>query len=253
MKKTKRSTRYKNQAFQFALGAHCRKIRIKRGYSIDRLVKEAENLSPAAIQRLETGEADVQISLLYRLANALNVPLIDLLKFDYLDIRGNQDLIIPYEGEEKPPKNSVPFYPIEVAAGIFNNETEAIAPQGWIEIDKKGSLKDYFALQVSGKSMEPTIKSGSICLFKKYTGGSRNGQIMLIQARGMSDPEHGGKYVIKRYQRITPISESTDRKNIIVHLLSDNPSFAPIVLKNLQEYEISTPAVFVETLSSSKK
>lgn len=249
MKRSKRGSRYKNLAFQLALGAHVRKIRIKKGYSIDRLSKEGEQLSPAAIQRLETGQADVQISLLYRLAHTLGVPLIDLLKFDYLDIRNNQDLIIPFEEDEKQPKNTVPFYSIEVAAGIFNNESESLAPAGWIEINKKGSLKDYFALQITGRSMEPTIKSGSICLFKKYSGGSRNGQIMLIQARGITDPEHGGKYVIKRYQRITPMQEAQDRKNVIVHLLSDNPNFAPLVLKNLQENEIATPAVFVEVLS----
>ncbi|MES2770050.1 MAG: S24 family peptidase [Bdellovibrionota bacterium] len=249
MRKTKRSSRYKNPAFQLALGAHFKKIRIKKGYSIDRLSKEGEQISPAAIQRLETGQADVQVSLLYRLANILEVSLLDFFRFDYLKIRDSQDLIIPFEDGEKPPKNTIPFYTLEVAAGIFSSETESVNPAGWIELNKKGSLKDYFALQISGKSMEPTIKSGSICLFKKYSGGSRNGQIMLVQARGVSDSEHGGKYVIKRYQRITPVQDSASRKNVIVHLLSDNPSFSPIVLKNISEEEISTPAVFVEVLS----
>lgn len=75
------SKRYKNLGFRKALGEHCKKIRIKKGYSIDRMWREGEQLSPAAIQRLENGTHDVHISLLYRYAEVLEIPVKTLLDF----------------------------------------------------------------------------------------------------------------------------------------------------------------------------
>ena len=75
------SKRYRNISFQKALGEHCREIRIKKGYSIDRMYREGDQLSPGAIQRLERGEGDCHISLLYRYARVLNIPPYELLKF----------------------------------------------------------------------------------------------------------------------------------------------------------------------------
>lgn len=81
---TKKQTfpsRYKNKSFAIALGAHCKKIRQKKGYSIDRMYREGDQLSPGAIQRLENGESDVHVSLLFRYATVLDIPLPDLFKF----------------------------------------------------------------------------------------------------------------------------------------------------------------------------
>ena len=83
--RTKKKTppRYKNPAFAVALGKHCKELRQKKGYSIDRMYREGDQLSPGAIQRLETGDGDVHVSLLLRYAMVLNVPLLDLFKFKF--------------------------------------------------------------------------------------------------------------------------------------------------------------------------
>lgn len=249
MKRKNISKRYKNTAFLIALGAHCKKLRVNKGYSIDRLAKESDQLGPAAIQRLETGEADIQISVLYRYAEVLNVPLAQLFKFEFERTSHLKGIILPFEAEELPPKNSVPFYPIHISAGRFDFETAQIDPSGWVRINRKGSLKDFFAAQITGHSMIPTIPPGSICLFKKYTGGMRDGKIMLIQHRGLRDPETGNRFVVKRYQRITPYKGGEDDIPVTIHLLSDNPEYQPIVLRSLREDEISSPAVFIEVIS----
>ncbi len=245
--KKKVKKRYLNKPFLLALGARCRKLRIQKGLSIDRLCKEGLQLSPGAIQRLETGAADVQISLLYRYAEVLEINLKELFSFQY-NLDEDPLEILPYEQGRPAPKGTVPYYSIEVAAGAFKSDNYDLEPQGWVEVERRGSLKDYFVVRVNGKSMEPTIRSGQLCLMKRYSGGSRNGQIMLVQARGLVDPESGGSFVLKRYQRITPIGESDSREGVTIHLLSDNPKFLPIVLKGILEDDVSTPAVFVEAL-----
>lgn len=80
-KKKQTHLRYKNLAFRKALGDHCRKIRLKNGYSIDRMWREGDQLSPSAIQRLENGTHDVHVSVLYRYAEVLEVPVKELLDF----------------------------------------------------------------------------------------------------------------------------------------------------------------------------
>lgn len=75
------SPRYKNPKFAKTLGEHCRKLRVKKGYSIDRMYREGDQLSPGAIQRLESGSNDVHVSLLYRYAEVLGVPVKKLLDF----------------------------------------------------------------------------------------------------------------------------------------------------------------------------
>lgn len=258
MKKKSPVVRYQNKTLLFALGQHCRALRLKKGLSIDRMTKSGERLSPGAIQRLETGEADVQFSLLYRYSQVLEIPLKQLLDFDYSKAE-DQVEILPFEEGTRAPKGAVPFYSIEVAAGIFKNENYYTDPQGWVIVDRRGSLRDFFAVQITGKSMEPTIQDKSICLFKKYSGGSRNGQIMLVQAKGLVDPESGGNFVVKRYKRINSlttekspaeknITDENSREGVIIHLLSDNPKFAPIILTRAHEDMVSTPAIFIEVL-----
>ncbi len=82
-KKPQRRKRYHNTNFLGALGAHCKKVRIAHGYSIDRLAKEGILLSPATIHRLEQGTSDVQITVLLRIAAVLEVKLTDLVKFSF--------------------------------------------------------------------------------------------------------------------------------------------------------------------------
>jgi hypothetical protein len=44
--------------------------------------REGDKLSPAAVQRLESGESDVHVSLLYRYASVLGIEPFELLKFN---------------------------------------------------------------------------------------------------------------------------------------------------------------------------
>lgn len=249
-KRRQAPSRYKNSAFLRGLGTYCRRLRKKKGYSIDRMAREGDQLSPGAIQRLEMGEADVHVSLLHRYASVLAIPVSSLFGFE--KERESLSQVIPIESQASRPKQSVPFYALEVAAGTFGLESLDLDPQGWVVVDKRTDLTDYFSARVYGKSMEPTIPDGSICLFKKYSGGTRQGKIMLVQARGLQDPENGFKFVIKRYNRLTKVGESESREKVTIELVSDNPRFNPIVLRNLHDGDIATPAQFIQVLSTNE-
>lgn len=81
--KKRKVLRYKNFGFLKALGDHCQKLRVSKGFSIDRMAREGELLSPSVIHRLETGVGAVTVSVLFRYAEVLGVPLKKLMDFQY--------------------------------------------------------------------------------------------------------------------------------------------------------------------------
>lgn len=101
--------------------------------------------------------------------------------------------VIPYV-------NSVPIYDLKVAAGNFS-ELQTVSECEWIEIPPRyRPSEDLFACTVIGESMNKVIPNGSICLFRKYSGGSRNGQIVLVEHTSIQDPDFGAGYTVKEYR-----------------------------------------------------
>jgi phage repressor protein C with HTH and peptisase S24 domain len=247
--KTVKSQRYKNEKFLKALGERCRQLRLKNGYTIDRLYREGDQLSTSTIHRLESGNGDTQIGVIYRYAQALGVSLKELFNFEPPENSSN--LVIPFTEYSEKPNGVVPYYSIKVAAGSFGqiNNLSDLKPIGWVKAEGHRNLKDYFATQVSGNSMEPSIPNGSICLFRIYKGGTRQNRIFLIKARGLIDPSTEESFVVKKYKRITDIQDSEDRSQTIVHLISENKIYPPIILVANNETEIEVVAEFVEVLA----
>jgi len=56
-----------------------------------------------------------------------------------------------------------------------------------------------FIVRAVGRSMEPSIRDGDYCVFRSAPEGTRQGKIVLVQHRGIEDPETGGSYTIKKY------------------------------------------------------
>lgn len=258
LKQRKKSTaaprkRYKNEFFLKTLGDHCRKLRLQKGYSIDRLSKESHQLSPASIDRLEKGSADPQTLVLLRYAETLGLSLLDLFSFlkDMPNI-ARDPRIIPYEEGLKPSSSYIPVYSIKVAAGKFSDEKEYSQepPLGWVDVNIKSSSSDYFAAYIHGESMQPRISDGDLCLFKRYSGGTRQGKIFLIQARSLRDTETAESFVIKKYMRQTPPKHSGDdaESSAVIHLISENPRFSPIVLYGLKDDDVQTIAEFIKVI-----
>lgn len=66
-----------------APGEHCRKLRTKAGYSVNRMTKEGEQLSPDVINRLENGTGAITVLSLARYADILGVHPKKLLDFPF--------------------------------------------------------------------------------------------------------------------------------------------------------------------------
>src|SRR5690606_26143527 len=99
---------------------------------------------------------------------------------------------------DEPGENRIPYYDLSIAAGSFSEEQTAGEPQ-FLQLNERYDANRYFACKVVGESMNKIIPNGSICLFRKDEGGSRNGVICLVESATQHLDESGAKYTIKEY------------------------------------------------------
>lgn len=71
----------KNLAALLAFGLRLRLLRQERGMSQQMLAYEAD-VAKLTVQRIENGRASVGLDMLFSIANALEMPLHDLVKID---------------------------------------------------------------------------------------------------------------------------------------------------------------------------
>lgn len=108
------------------------------------------------------------------------------------------DLPIVQAGQEA--ANSVPIFDLKFAAGQFSEYQQADTFDHVVLPAHLRASEGYFVARVEGDSMNKRIPPGAWCLFHFNPQGTRNGKIVVVQHRRISDPELGGQYTIKRYK-----------------------------------------------------
>jgi hypothetical protein len=134
----------------------------------------------------------------------------------------------------------LPVYSLSNAAGYFGSG-RAVELEGWIQVNGRVEA-DMFVALASGKAMEPRIREGELLVFRR-SGARVEDRIVLAQWEGPDDPETGSTYSVRRYSRSGNLEDG-----LRVELKSDNPEFAPIVLKPRFEDDVQVVAEFVQVL-----
>jgi hypothetical protein len=159
------------------------------------------------------------------------------------------DIISDDKVEEK--LKYVEYLPIMSLEAVATSFKEQDLPEvlGWKPIKNGRKLnKDMFIAQVVGKSMEPTIPDGSHCLFRFERGGSRNGLIVLVESKLVSDPEHRQSFTIKRYKSEKEKLPDGGWRHKKIILSPDNKNFKDIVIEQANENDFRVVAEFLEVL-----
>jgi hypothetical protein len=146
----------------------------------------------------------------------------------------------------------VPLVPLQVAAGWFSEPQDGGEPSDWEWVSLEGSRRlrqGMFVAQVVGKSMEPQIPDGAYCLFSSPVEGSRQGRTVLVQLLDREDPEHGGRFTLKRYVSEKSNADDGSWRHVKVTLEpNNNPEFKPIELTTDDEGTVKVVAELVEVL-----
>jgi SOS-response transcriptional repressor LexA len=146
----------------------------------------------------------------------------------------------------------LPLIPLRAAAGAFGDPQhvpEDSEWREWVAVDIGRRLRrGMFVAQVVGKSMERRIPDGAYCVFSTQVAGTRQGKIVLVQLHEGSDPEHGGRYTVKRYESEKSEDPDGTWRHVTVRLKPENPQFQPIVLTVEDEGSVAVIAELVQVL-----
>ena len=138
----------------------------------------------------------------------------------------------------------LPLYSLRAAATKFGEYMDA-AEEGWVLAPENLHLREgMFVARVVGRSMEPRVPDGSLCVFRAPVIGSRQGRLLLI---GMQDvDDRSWRYTVKKYARAGKLLEGAEREEKI-RLEPLNPEFEAF---DLTSDQFTVVAEFVQVLPS---
>jgi DUF2075 family protein len=138
----------------------------------------------------------------------------------------------------------VRLFDLKAAAGGFSEE-QRVEDYEWIALP--GHLKpsdDLFACKVEGESMNKVIPNGAICLFRRDSGGSRNGKIVLVEHTKIQESEYGG-YTVKEYYSHKSVEETQwGHEYIRLSPRSFDPEYQDIILTEDELVSLRVVGVF---------
>jgi SOS-response transcriptional repressor LexA len=145
--------------------------------------------------------------------------------------------------EVRPFRTHLPVFSCRAAATKFSGQ-QSVAEEGWMEIFDERLDDGMFVARVEGRSMEPDIPSGSLCIFRFNVTGSRQGRKVLVEDR----TGRGGeleRYTIKQYWSEKSVAaEGWRHERILLKPL--NPEFEAWELDESGNYAVI--AEFVDVL-----
>ena len=137
----------------------------------------------------------------------------------------------------------LPLYSLKAAATRFGEDRE-VESEGWVKAPPRLRLTpDMFVARVVGRSMEPRIPDGSLCVFRAGVAGSRQGKLVLVERFGTT--ETSARYTIKKYTSKKTQTGEEEWAHASVRLEPLNPEFDGFELK---EGEARVIAEFVQVL-----
>jgi uncharacterized protein len=157
--------------------------------------------------------------------------------------------IINHE-QVKPYVNAIPLIDIRAAAGSFSDLQEHTSTV-WIEPPVHVSARPgYFVCQIVGESMNKQIPNGAYCLFKEDDGGTRDGQIVLVESKNFRDAEFGAGYTLKMYEsKKIYFDGQWQHESIVLKPMSTDDDYQDIVLTEDNFTDFKVVGVFIKILA----
>lgn len=161
-------------------------------------------------------------------------------------------ILVEPKNQENKLLNPIPLYDFYAAAGTFS---EMQSEKDFTLIEGPENIKhnnDYFACKIVGESMNRTIPNGSICLFKPYTGGSRNGKIVLVENFDIQDQDFNSAFTIKTYSSEKIVSEEGwEHTSIVLRPNSFDTSYKNIVINEENGSNMRVVGEFVSIITEN--
>lgn len=154
------------------------------------------------------------------------------------------------QNEVVPFTDAVPIFDLDMAAGAFSRE-QLPSGEDWVKLPAHiRPMEGMFVARVVGQSMNKRIPDGAWCLFLANPGGTRNGKIVIVSHRSISDPDSGESYTIKRYfsEKSQAPDGEVESVRIVLKPESFDPSYQPIVLTRNEESDFRVVGELLQVL-----
>jgi phage repressor protein C with HTH and peptisase S24 domain len=149
------------------------------------------------------------------------------------------------QAQVQPFVTHLPLYSLKAAATKFGEELD-VESEGWVIAPPRLRLTaDMFVARVVGRSMEPRIPDGSLCVFRKGVVGSRQGKLVLVERFGAT--ETSARYTIKKYTSQKSQGKEGEWEHASIRLEPLNREFEGFELK---EDEARVIAEFIQVLEN---
>ena len=142
----------------------------------------------------------------------------------------------------RPYETHLPVYSLRAAATKFG-EDSSVDVEEWKRVSGLRLSEGMFIAHVVGRSMEPLIPDGSLCVFRAPVVGSRQSKKLLIEQFGASSDS--ARYTIKRYTSTKIYNEDGTWAHDQIRLEPLNKEFEAF---NLHPDEFRVIAEFVKVL-----
>jgi superfamily II DNA or RNA helicase/HKD family nuclease/phage repressor protein C with HTH and peptisase S24 domain len=206
--------------------------------------------------RSDSGKQVSVVKIRFNLASPVSTSMFNYLeqkeKIKDLKPRNKKDTIQIRENSDINPilKNPIPLYDFYAAAGTFS---EIQSDKDFTLIEGPENIKPnngYFACKIIGESMNRVIPNGSTCLFKPYNGGSRNGEIVLVENRDVQDPDFNSAFTIKTYSSVKEVTEfGYQHVTISLRPNSFDSSYKKIEINEENAQNMRIHGIFVKVLN----
>jgi len=199
-----------------SIGAHIREMRELKGWSQRQLAIKAD-ISNTAISRIERDKYNPSIDTLTSIAYALNVNVTSFLNKHQGE--DHHDNYYPYSAFDKIKIVNIPIVGT-VRAGHPITAEDNIAGYVPMDMSRLQSDKNYYALKITGDSMDEEIEPGSLVICEK-TSDVYDGDLAVIGI-------NGSEATIKKIQFV-------GQDDILLMPLSKNPSYKPRVYNIIKD------------------
>jgi len=144
---------------------------------------------------------------------------------------------------------TIPLYDFYAAAGSFS-EMQSDKDFSQFDVKQEFDTNKYFACKVIGESMNRRIPNESICLFKVYEGGSRNGKIVLVENLDLQDNDFNSSFTVKTYSSEKYISdEGWSHEAIVLKPNSTDDSYKDIIVRKEDAEGMKVVGEFIKVLN----
>jgi phage repressor protein C with HTH and peptisase S24 domain len=174
----------------------------------------------------ELGAARVLDRLQDTLSNTLTISLpreVTVEDFDRAATRLYRELV---HATVRPFVTHLPRYSLAVAAGKFLENREVgqeEGDEGWEETPSGLTpTPAMFVARIAGRSMEPRIPDGSLCVFRAGVTGSREGRLVLVEYLGGGAND---RHTVKRYHSRKRQGPDGTWEHQMIRLEPLNPEF----------------------------